>query len=133
MKAYTKLNLKEVEDSAKKFGSTDNEARFPSKLLDLEKLGFSLQKLFPNKRSSFGHKHKIQEEVVIVIGGSGKIKLNDEIISLQPFDAVRIAPGVMQALSAGSEGLEYLVLGAPKTKEKDWEMIQDWWDGSSKD
>ncbi len=129
MKPYTKLNLKEVEDSAKKFGSTDNEARFPSRLLDLEKLGFSLQKLLPNKKSSFGHKHKVQEEVLIVIGGSGKMKLDDEVISLQQFDAVRIAPGVMQALSAGSEGLEFLVFGAPKTEGKDWEMVQGWWDG----
>ncbi len=129
MKPYTKLNLREVEDSAKKFGSTDNEARFPSRLLEVEKLGLSLQKLHPNKKSAFGHKHKVQEEVVIVLSGSGKMKLNDEVISLKPFDAVRIAPGVMQALSAGSEGLEFLVFGAPKTEEKDWEMVQGWWDG----
>jgi uncharacterized cupin superfamily protein len=129
MKSFSKINLREVEDSAVKYGYKDNhEARFPTKLLGLEHAGLSLQKLLPGKRSLFGHAHKVQEELLIVLEGTGQMKLNDEIIDLKKWDAVRIAPGTMQAVKAGSEGLEFLIFGAPKTPEKDWEMVKGWWD-----
>ena len=125
---FTKFNLREVDDSAAKYGYSDNhEARFPNKLLELEQSGLSLQKLLPGKRSLFGHSHKIQEELVIVLFGSGRMKLDDEIIKLKEWDAVRVAPGIKQALEAGKDGLEFIVIGAPTTPEKDWEIDSEWW------
>jgi uncharacterized cupin superfamily protein len=129
-KNYTKLNLKrEVEDSAVKYGQSDmREARFANKELGLEQMGMSLQMLKSGQRSSFGHLHKVQEEAVVVLSGGGRIKLDDDIVELEQFDAVRIAPGVMQALEADDNGKEYVVIGAPKVDEADYENFQGWWD-----
>lgn len=128
MSKFTKINLKDIDDSAVKFGYKGNhEARFASNPLGLTKAGLSLQKLLPGKRSPFGHKHKIQEEILFVISGSGQMKLDDSIIDLKPFDAVSIPAGIMQACAAGKEGLEFIIFGSPKTEERDFEIVKGWW------
>jgi uncharacterized cupin superfamily protein len=128
MATHTIKNLKEVEDSAPKFGMSDVlEARFAREELGLEKAGVSYQRLQPDSRLPFGHKHSEQEELYVVVGGSGRIKLDDEIVDLRQWDAVRIAPGTMRCLEAGSEGLEVVEFGAPNNDNADVEMVQGWW------
>jgi mannose-6-phosphate isomerase-like protein (cupin superfamily) len=129
MADYTKINLHDVEDSAAKYGYAGNhEARFPTRDLGLEKSGLSYQKLLPNKRSPFGHKHEDQEEIYVILSGSGQAKLDDDIIELKPFDAIRVAPQTVRAMAAGPDGLEMLVFGASARNATDrGEMIKDWW------
>jgi uncharacterized cupin superfamily protein len=125
---HTIKNLKDVEDSAPKFGMSEVlEARFAREELGLENSGVSYQRLQPDSRLPFGHKHSEQEELYVVVGGSGRIKLDDEIIDLGRWDAVRIAPGTMRCLEAGSEGLEVVEFGAPNNANSDVEMVQGWW------
>ena len=125
--SYTKLNLVEdVENSAEKFGMGDVlAAHFARKDLEATKLGVSLQRLKPDQRMPFGHRHDEQEEVYVVVGGSGRIKLDDDIVELGPWDAVRVAPEVMRALEAGPEGLEVVAFGAPGIPDTKQEM--GWW------
>jgi mannose-6-phosphate isomerase-like protein (cupin superfamily) len=128
MATHTLKNLKEVEDSAPKFGMSDVlEARFAREELGLEKSGVSYQRLQPNSRLPFGHKHSEQEELYVVVGGSGRIKLDDEIVELRQWDAVRITPGTMRNLEAGPDGLEVVLFGAPNNANADVEMVQGWW------
>ena len=128
MGEYTIKNLKEVEDSAPKFGMSDVlEARFAREELGLERSGVSYQRLQPDARLPFGHKHTEQEELYVVVGGSGRIKLDDEILELRQWDAVRIPPGTMRCLEAGSDGLEVVEFGAPNNANADVEMVQNWW------
>jgi uncharacterized cupin superfamily protein len=128
MATHTIKNLKEVEDSAPKFGMGDVlEARFAREELGLERSGVSYQRLRPDSRLPFGHKHSEQEELYVVVAGSGRIKLDDEIVDLRQWDAVRIAPGTMRCLEAGSEGLEVVEFGAPNNDNADVEMVQGWW------
>ena len=128
MATHTIKNLKEVEDSAPKFGMSDVlEARFAREELGLEKSGVSYQRLEPDARLPFGHKHTEQEELYVVVSGSGRIKLDDEILDLRQWDAVRIPPGTMRCLEAGSEGLEVVEFGAPNNANADVEMVQGWW------
>src|SRR5688500_6143999 len=96
MTGYTKLNLRDdVEDSAQKFGMGDVlEAHFVRDDLDATRFGLSLQRLKPNQRMPFGHTHKEQEEVYVFVGGRGRLKLDDEVIDVGQWDAVRIAPEV---------------------------------------
>jgi mannose-6-phosphate isomerase-like protein (cupin superfamily) len=106
---YTVVNLKEVEDS---FG--DNaalDARFGRKHLDSEHLGLSHFRYGPGFRSEKGHSHREQEEIYLVLAGSGRIKLNDEIVELRPWDTVRVAPATVRALEAGPDGLEFIAIG----------------------
>jgi len=126
--SYTKKNLERVEDSAPKFGYEElQEARFAGQDLDAEATGVALMRVKPGQRQGFAHKHDEAEEVYVVISGSGRIKLDDEIVDVERLDAIRIAPGVTRALEADDEGLEYLAFG-PHHKG-DGELIHEgFWD-----
>jgi len=125
---YTVVNLKEVEDQAPKFGlSPQLEARMARVALGLEHSGISYQRLAPDFRVPFGHKHKNQEEIYVLVNGSARIKLDDEVVELKPFDAVRVPKDTMRGFEAGPEGAEFIAIGAPNTGPGDADMVQDWW------
>src|SRR5829696_10047975 len=90
MSSYTRKNLEsDVEDSAVKFGMSDVlEAHFAREDLDATQFGLSLQRLKPGARMPFGHRHSEQEEVYVVVGGSGRLKIEDEVLDLAQWDAV---------------------------------------------
>jgi mannose-6-phosphate isomerase-like protein (cupin superfamily) len=126
---YTKLNLKDdVEDQAPNFGLEENlEARMARVPLELQNSGLSYQRLGPNYRLPFGHTHKTQEEVYVVIGGSAVVRLDDDELTLERLDAVRIPRGTRRAFQGGPDGVELLAFGAPNTQNKDAEMLPGWW------
>jgi mannose-6-phosphate isomerase-like protein (cupin superfamily) len=122
------VNLKQVEDQASKFGYAPNiEARFARGPLALEQSGLTYFRYAPSFRMPFGHKHAEQEEVYLVLDGSARLKLDDEIVELERWDAVRIPPGTMRSLQSGPDGVELLAFGAPNTENRDVEMTPDWW------
>jgi mannose-6-phosphate isomerase-like protein (cupin superfamily) len=124
--SHTQIKLTEVKDSAPEFGmGGDQEARFAHRALEAEQTGLSHHVLKPGKRQPFGHRHEEAEEVYVVLRGNGRIKLDDEIIKVQPLDAVRIAPHVTRAVEAGRGGIEFIAVG-PR-HEGDGELIQGWW------
>jgi len=128
MSAHTIVNLKEVEDFAPKFGFAPNlESRFARVPLELENSGLSYFKIAPDFRIPFGHVHSEQEEIYLVISGSARAKLDDEVVELKAWDALRIAPGTWRGLEGGSDGAEVVAFGAPNTDNKDIEMDQEWW------
>jgi mannose-6-phosphate isomerase-like protein (cupin superfamily) len=125
---YTRIKLTDVEDSAPKFGYGElQEARFARNDLDAEQTGLSHHRVRPGKRQGFGHKHEKAEEVYVVISGSGRVKLDDEVLELEPLDAIRVAPGVIRAFEAGPDGIELIAAGPHY--DKDGELLFGWWDG----
>jgi mannose-6-phosphate isomerase-like protein (cupin superfamily) len=123
---FTHTKLTDVKDSAPEFGMEDvQEARFAKGDLDAEKTGVSHHRLKPGKRTPFGHKHEDAEEVYIVIGGSGRMKLDDEIVEVATLDAIRVSPEVIRAFEAGEDGIEVLAVGA--RHDGDGEIIPGWW------
>jgi mannose-6-phosphate isomerase-like protein (cupin superfamily) len=129
MAAYTKLNLKsDVEDMAPRFGlSPGAESRFARVPLALERAGLSYFKLAPDFRFPFGHTHTEQEEVYVVIAGSAVLRLDDEELTLERLDAVRIPSGTWRAVQGGPDGVELLAFVAPNTENKDVDMRPGWW------
>jgi len=127
---YTLVNFKrDVEDMAPKFGySPGLESRFARKSLELEKSGVSYFKLAPDFNTPFGHTHGEQEEVYVVVSGSARVKLGDEVIELAQWDAIRVPPGVWRSLGGGPEGAEVLAFGAPNNENSDTEMQQGFWE-----
>ena len=125
--SYAIRNLKEIEDSAVKFGlSPQMESRFARKDLGAETLGLSYQRLAPNMRQPFGHRHEQQEEVYVVLSGGGRVSFDDEVVEIRPWDAVRVAPDTTRAFEAGPDGLELLAFGA-HTVSTDVETVPGFW------
>ena len=128
MAGYTIQNLKDVEDQAPNFGlSPQLEARMARVPLELENFGVSYQRLGPNFRVPFGHKHKNQEEAYLVVSGSMRAKVEDEVVELKQWDALRVHKDTMRGFEAGPEGAEIIAVGAPNTGPGDAEVEQDWW------
>jgi mannose-6-phosphate isomerase-like protein (cupin superfamily) len=129
MAGYTKLNLKdEVEDQAPNFGLEGKiEARMARVPLELEQQGVSYQRIAPNFRVPFGHRHKTQEEVYVVLSGSLRVKLEDDVVELGPFDALRVHKDTTRGFEGGPEGAELLAVGAPHTGPGDADVENGWW------
>jgi uncharacterized cupin superfamily protein len=128
MSQYTIKNLRQIEDMAPKFGlAPDLEARFARRDLECEQTGMSLQRLAPNANGSFGHSHDQDEEIYLVVSGSGRIKLDDEVIEIGPWDAIRVAPGMLRAFAAGDDGLELLAFGTHHEDDASMQPVE--WSG----
>jgi mannose-6-phosphate isomerase-like protein (cupin superfamily) len=123
---YTLKNLTDIEDSAPKSGFGDvQEARFAKDALDAEDTGLSYHRLKAEQRQPFAHKHDRAEEVYVVVAGSGRVKLDDEVVELQALDAIRVAPEVTRAFEAGPSGLDLLAFG--RRCDGDGEVLMGWW------
>jgi len=129
---FTLSNIKEdLEDIGPGFdGARDLEFRAATKALQLEKSALSYQRVPPGTRFPYGHTHETQEEVYVVLSGGGRMKVDDEIVELKAWDAVRVPPGMWRGYEAGPDGLEILVVGAPNLGEDprgDVEGRRHWW------
>jgi quercetin dioxygenase-like cupin family protein len=126
MSDYKHVNLKDVDNAAADRGP-GIEARFGRKHLDSDHLGVSYFRYAPGFRAPYGHRHQLQEEAYVVVNGSGRMRLDDEIIDLAQWDLVRVAPNVVRGLEAGPDGLELIIAGSDRPEEGDGEMVQDFW------
>ena len=129
---FSLKNLKhDLTDVGSNFdGPPDLEFRAATKPLELEESALSYQWVPPGHRFPFGHTHTTQEEVYVVVRGSGRMKLDDEIVELEEWDAVRVPPGTWRGYEAGPDGLELLVIGAPNLGENprdDVDGVRGWW------
>jgi mannose-6-phosphate isomerase-like protein (cupin superfamily) len=124
MSAYSHKNLMDVEPSV---ATDEMEARFARKHLDSSELGVSYFRYAPGFRASTGHHHREQEEAYVVVGGSGRIKLDDEVIELSRWDVVRVAPEVARAFEGGPDGLELIAIGGSKPEGGDGVRVHDFW------
>jgi mannose-6-phosphate isomerase-like protein (cupin superfamily) len=131
---FTRRNLREdLEDLGSNFeGAPGLEFRAATEALGLERSGLTYQRVPPDYRFPYGHTHATQEEVYVVVGGGGRMAVDDEVIELRRLDAVRVPPGSWRGYEAGPEGLELLVVGAPNLGDDprgDVEGTRDWWPG----
>jgi mannose-6-phosphate isomerase-like protein (cupin superfamily) len=128
MSEYTIVNLKEVEDQAPKWDlSPDLEARFARVALDAELVGLTYQRVAPNYTVPWGHTHKTQEEVYLVLSGSVEVKLGDEIKQMGPWDAIRVHHDTPRGFRAGPDGVEMIAIGCPGGPG-DAVNIENYWD-----
>jgi mannose-6-phosphate isomerase-like protein (cupin superfamily) len=118
MPDYTIVNLLELDDpvSAR---VPDREGRFSRKHLHSRDLGVSHWRYAPGTRNPTAHSHREQEEAYVVVAGSGRVRLDDEIRDVGPWDVVRVAPDVVRAFEAGPDGLELIAVGGPKPEGGD--------------
>lgn len=127
MSSHAIRNLEELEDQARAHGVGELEARFARQPLGAEGVGLSLQRLAPDARLPFGHRHGVDEEIYVVTAGSGQVLIDGEVTDVRRWDAIRVAPSAVRAFAAGPDGLELLVFGTHT--EGDPEMMQVDWPG----
>ena len=126
MPEYAIVNLLELEDSAK--GRVPGlEVRLSRKDIASRDLGVSHFRYAPGTRNQQGHSHREQEEAYVVVAGSGRVRLDDELRDIRPWDVVRVAPEVVRAFEAGPEGLELIAVGGPKPEGGDGVMSDVPW------
>ncbi|HLI31551.1 MAG TPA: cupin domain-containing protein [Solirubrobacteraceae bacterium] len=124
MATFTLVNLGEVPDRAGAAGlSAIQEARFARGDLGCETIGLALQRIKPGRRQGFAHRHKRAEEVYVVLSGSGRMLVDDKVLTVSPLDAIRVEPSVVRAFEAGPQGLELIVFGPHH--EGDAELLQE--------
>jgi uncharacterized cupin superfamily protein len=122
MAGFTIKNLKEIEDSSAE-RAPGIEGRFARKHLDSTHLGITYFRYAPGVRSPIAHSHREQEEAYVVLNGSGRIRLDDEVHDLRQWDVVRVSPQTVRAIEAGDDGLEFLAVGSDRPEGGDG--IQD--------
>jgi mannose-6-phosphate isomerase-like protein (cupin superfamily) len=123
---YARINFDDVEDLNARYGMQEvGEARYLREDVGAESIGATLYRLRPGKRIGFGHRHKQVEELYVVLSGTGRTKIDDDIVELRSLDAVRVAPQAVREFEAGPEGMELLATGGHIAD--DGEMIQGWW------
>jgi uncharacterized cupin superfamily protein len=125
MPGFTLKNLKEVEASTS--APPGLEARVAREQLGSEHLGVSYFHYEPGVRTPFGHSHGEQEEAYVIVAGSGRAKLDEEIVELRRWDVLRIAPGVMRAVEGGPEGLELIAIGSDYDEDEEVRADEGFW------
>ena len=128
MSRFSTVNLLEVDDSV---GDRvpGLQGRFGRKHMDSRDLGVSLFSYEPNLRSPMAHSHREQEEAYVVVAGSGRLLLDDEVLELRLWDLVRVAPEVVRSFESGPDGLDIIAVGGPKPQEGDGVMATATWPG----
>ena len=133
MSDYTHRKLTEIEDMAPQFGMpAEMQARFAGRSLGLERTGVTYFRLEPGFRIPFGHRHEDQEEVYVVVRGSARIKVGDDVLELAELDAVRVDGRTVRNLEAGPEGAEVIAFGE-RAGEDESEMVPGWWNDAAED
>ena len=51
----------------------------------------------PGQQEATAHRHRTAEEIYVVVAGTGRVKLDDELVELGPLDAVRVGPASREA------------------------------------
>jgi mannose-6-phosphate isomerase-like protein (cupin superfamily) len=125
MPDWTKTNFGELRDVSPR--DAQMQWRFARDALRSPELGVSRFTYDPGARMPWGHRHRVQEEVYVVVAGSGRAKLDDEVIELSAWDVLRVAPAVIRSFEAGPEGLDVICIGGRKPKGGDSERYEDFW------
>jgi quercetin dioxygenase-like cupin family protein len=122
---WTKTNFDDLRDVSPE--QVQIQWRFAREALGSPELGVSRFTYEPGARMPWGHRHRQQEEAYVVIGGSGRAKLGDEVIELRESDVLRVAPAVIRSFEAGPDGLDLICIGGRKPEGRDTERFEDFW------
>jgi mannose-6-phosphate isomerase-like protein (cupin superfamily) len=123
---YARTNIDDVPDLAPQFGMGElGEARYLREDVGAEGIGLTYYRMNPGRRTGFGHRHREAEELYVVLSGSGRVKVDDDVLDLRARDIVRVAPESVREFEAGPGGMELLATGTHV--DGDSEMLGDWW------
>ena len=126
MSDYAIVNLLELDNSVGD-RAPGMEGRFGRSKLGAQDIGVSHWRYAPNFRSPAAHTHREQEEAYVVVAGSGRVRLGDEVREIRQWDAIRVAPAVIRQFEAGPDGLDLIAVGGPKPEGGDGVLSDSPW------
>jgi uncharacterized cupin superfamily protein len=92
------------------------------KQLGASALGARLWRLAPGQAST-KHRHFAQEELYVLLEGSGRVRVGDEVLTLEPLDSLLVEPASARQLFNDTEADQlWLVVGAPPELANTLEM-----------
>jgi len=96
-----------------------------AKELDASTLGARLWRLQPGQAST-RHRHRATTELYVVLEGTGRLRVADELLTLEPLSAALVEPDVIrQPFNDTEEDQLWLVVGAPKEAANTLEMTEE--------
>lgn len=122
---WTKKNFAKLRDKSPR--DAPMQWRMARDALGSPELGVSRFTYEPEARMPFAHRHREQEELYVVVGGSGRARLDGEEIALEAWDVLRVAPAVIRSFAAGADGLDLICIGGRKPSGGDTERFDDPW------
>jgi quercetin dioxygenase-like cupin family protein len=93
-----------------------------AKQLEASALGARLWRLRPGQAST-RHRHRQTEELYVLIEGTGRIRIDDDLHTLEPLSSVLVEPGEVRQLFNDTDADQlWLVVGAPQEGANTLEM-----------
>jgi len=84
-----------------------------AKQLGAEEFGARLWRIEPGQASTL-HRHRTTEEIYLLLEGTGRLRIGDELLTLEPMDTVRVSPGELrQAFNDTDADQLWMMFGAP--------------------
>lgn len=77
-------------------------------------------------QASTRHRHRDQEELYFLLEGSGRVRVDDELLTLAPLDSLLVEPGSVRQLFNDTDADQlWLVVGAPPEGANTLEMTEE--------
>jgi quercetin dioxygenase-like cupin family protein len=96
-----------------------------AKQLGATTLGARLWRLAPGQAST-RHRHRTQHELYVVLEGTGRVRVDDQLLTLSPLSALLVEPGtVRQVFNDTDAEVLWLVVGAPAEAANTLEMTPE--------
>jgi mannose-6-phosphate isomerase-like protein (cupin superfamily) len=92
--------IKPLDEMQDVLGDYPGEMRMATYEVGAEQVALTYRVMPPQTggKGSYGHSHKTQEELYLVLSGTLQFKLDDEVVDVPARTAVRIAPEVVRSV-----------------------------------
>ncbi len=123
--------IKPLDDMQDVLGDYPGEMRMATYEVGAEQVALTYRRMPPQTggKGSYGHAHKTQEELYLVLSGTLQFKLGDEVVDVPARTAVRIAPEVVRSVwNEGPEDAE-LVIASVRVADarEDTVLTENFW------
>ena len=131
MQRYRTARIDQAPDLAELFRVPPEkfELRILRDVLGCESIGVSYERFGAGWKNTVGHRHPPgEEEVYVLVSGRAQVKIDDDIVELEPLTALRVAPEATRAIRAiGDEDAVFIAVGAGKSQLDSTEFVRDFW------
>ena len=118
-----------VLPAADAFWRPSNATKVPNtdlaRQLEIDVLGARMWRLGPGQTIT-KHRHRTQTELYVLLQGTGRVRIGDDVLTLEPLSALVVEPRTVRQVfnDTGGDAL-WLVCGAPPEPANTLEMSEE--------